>query len=134
MFNKIFLTILLGFLSSFAFAQPHIEQKTLLINSQDKSKVRAFQEQVRIKIKNHRLEMHSKKKILETEKNALINDVKNARNANNGKLTEDQKSEFKKRRDILENQILQLNAENSEFMQQIDKEREMFFSSLKRQK
>lgn len=133
MFKKLFVTISLCLLSSLTLAQPHIEQKTLLINSQDKAKVHAYQEQVKIKIDKHRTEMRARKEVLEHEKESLRNDIRSAKQSNNGKLSEEQKSDFKSRRDAIESKILQLRQENNQFMEQIDKEREIFFSSLKKQ-
>lgn len=134
MYKNLIISISLCLITSVSYAQTQLEQKTLLINTQDKIKVQNFQEGVKVKIEKHRAEMHTKKEVLEHDKENLLNDIKLAKQQNNGTLTEEQKTEFKNRRDMIENKIVQLHQENTQFMANIDKEREMFFSQVKNKK
>lgn len=132
------LFIFLFTLSSYSVAQPHmgspIEQKTFLMNSHDKNKAHEFQEQVKVKIDKHRTQMRARKEVLEREKEELRNDIRVAREKNNGKLSNEQKSEFKSKIEIIENKSLSLRKENYDFISEIDKERDLFFSSIKNKK
>lgn len=136
MIKKVLLICLMS-LSSYTFAQPHrfsTEQKTFLMNSQDKEKAQEFQEKVKIKIDKHRTQMRARKEVLEREKEELKAEIRNAKAINNGKLSPEQRSDFKSKIEIIENKSLELRKENYEFISQIDKEREEFFSSIKNKK
>lgn len=132
---KKFITVMtIALLCSYSLAQTqplHTEQKTFLVNSSDKTKVHDFQEQVKLKIEHHRTEMRARKEVLEREKETLKNEVRVTRQQNSGKLSEQQKIDFKSKLDIIESKSSQLRKENFEFISTIDKERDTFFSSIK---
>lgn len=132
MYKNLIIKISLFCLCSVSFAQDYIEQKSVLISTQDRSKVKNFQESIKIKIDNHKKEIIAKKEILDQEKESLINDVKSAKQQNNGVLSAEQKAYFKNRRDIIQIKILKLQEENNQFLTHIDKERDTFFSSFKK--
>lgn len=132
---KNFITaITITLLCSYSFSQTqllNVEQKTLLVNSNDKNKVHYFQEQLKVKIEHHRTEMRARKEVLEREKETLRNDIKVSKQQNNGKLTEQQKTDLKSKLELIESKSFQLKKENFEFISSIDKEREFFFASIK---
>lgn len=134
MYKNLIIGLAVCCISSATLAQTQLEQKTVLINTQDKVKVQNFQNSVKAKIEKHRAEMHTKKEVLEHDKETLLNDIKLAKQQNNGSLTEEQKTDFKNRRDVIESKILHLNEENTQFMANIDKERDSFFSQVKNKK
>lgn len=135
--KKLFITIGSLSLLSVALGQqvtipPSVPQKTILVTKTDKEKVQEFQQQVKVKIEKHRVEMRAKKEVLEKQKDLLKDEIKNAKSSNNGKLTEEQKVNFKSKLENIENQVITLRKENIQFLDNIDKERDNFFKSIKK--
>jgi hypothetical protein len=135
--KKLFITIGSFSLLSVALGQQvtipsSVPQKTILVTKTDKEKVQEFQQQVKVKIEKHRVEMRAKKEVLEKQKDLLKDEIKNAKSSNNGKLTEEQKVNFKSKLDNIENQVITLRKENIQFLDNIDKERDNFFKSIKK--
>lgn len=132
MLKKIFITISLYFLSTLVYAQNDMTQQISLSDKENKTKIINYNKRTNFIIDKHITEMRARKQILEIDKDNLRNDIQTTKKNNHGKLLEEQKIEFKKRRNSIESKFLNLKEENHQFMEKLKKERENFFSSPKK--